>query len=410
MTLSSPCVVNVGTLEDLPLGTYLAMFPRIADVRRVFGPSSPHIRQKRTQIFADFEQIQLRRKLPLGLYDRMYQYIFAQGNIDTIDPAAIAYYEPYPCKILRQKHLHIHSGEVLDLTTTYKDWNNGAIDNYTILSTCLYVDTLSVEPGAVIQVHSNVLWLFCNEVILTKTHDHNDRENSSQLEIRLLGSEQPSFSVTRRNKAINGVHGQNGLNGYENIQKNMMPSTFGPLAINPVQHLTVSIIDGKNGTAGENGTNGQSGGMVMPGDIRFSSLKNFSPQGVKFFTQAGGGYPGGNGGNGGTGGNGYGNAKPGNGGAGGDAGHGGNGGLSSNIFIDIPKDQRQFITTQSLQSMGGPAGVAGRGGPGGIHITDNSGQSGIAGNDGHKGSRGKNREGAPMYVCSGTQITLPESE
>lgn len=420
--------------EEWPIGTYYVEISSLQDARRILGPESPEIRQRRSQLYFSQMKDKSRTRLRLGMHDRGEEYVFANGIIHQDDIAGQRRHLPLHVKVIRLSEYRIRRNDVFDVTSSHSNWPG--LHFREELYVYVHIDTLIVEPGASIEVHGNVMILICDRIILDKNSVHapigssTDESTLCLFEIRILGTRHPAFGQFRRLPAQDGRSGVDGKQGSNSNATQIIATPFGPSL--QFFHDQLHGENGGHGTDGENGTSGQNGGMAMLADIRLGELVNFTPGSLKIIAQASPGCPGGKGGDAGNGGDGGDGADGldgiegliagglggagGDGGQGGDGGRGGNGGLASNIFVQIPDSMAKYIDANSYDSEGGPGGVAGKGGTGGragesgtyapdseIPISSHNPRHGRDGNQGRQGVKGRSRPGAAIHILTDVQ-------
>ncbi len=391
--------------EGWPYGTFITEIPTFQQARELLGPSNYEIRNQKSKYYFDILPSKARNRLRLSKHDQAEEYMFANGAIENIDPAGAKRHLPLHVKVIKYKTFKIDRGTVLDVTSSVDYWPG--LDAKEELYTYVYIEKLIVEAEAKLIVHGNVFVLNCDEIVF---EGESDESKSWDFEIRILGTHHPAYGRIRNFRAINGKNGLNGLKGSDASEIKSTPSIFGPI----IEECSESDLNGENGTdgsEGEHGTHGQNGGMSMLADLRIRKLSNFGKGRLRIFGQASAGYTGGNGGDGGNGGNGgkpvvnpktkeYGaQGKGGNGGVGGNGGHGGNGGLSSNIFIEIPKGYVECLELDSQDSKGGKGGEKGEGG---LHGASDFLEKSIQerANSGKPGRNGRSRPGPAIMILS----------
>ncbi|MHB1765832.1 MAG: hypothetical protein ACYCS1_09975 [Gammaproteobacteria bacterium] len=344
-----------------------------------------------------------RAKLRLGMHDRGEEYCFADGKIHAEDAGGHRRHLPCHLKVIRLQRHHIPAKGIWDVTHLHTDWEGVSFREE--LYVMVIVDHLTVEPGAAIEVHGNVMVMELGEVETLP-----GSEASAVFEIRVLPTRHHAYSQHRRGPSVSGNPGSDGAEGESSRAYQLEGTFFGPRLVEGSGGRNGA--PGENGGNGGNGTAGMNGGMCMLADIRIAALSGFSSGCLRIFAQAGMGQAGGDGGRGGNGGNGGNGTHPGgrggvggNGGDGGNGGRGGNGGLASNIFIKTPELHAGCLELRSLESLGGVGGAPGRGGSGGRHGTcadvppgEYSSYAGADGHDGKAGSSGRGRSAAKMHL------------
>nr|AAX36057.1 ORF325 [Leptospirillum ferrooxidans] len=301
-----------------------------------------------------------RAKLRLGMHDRGEEYCFADGRIHEEDAGGHRRHLPCHLKVIRLQRHHIPAKGIWDVTHLYTDWEGVFFREE--LYVMVIVDHLTVEAGAAIEVHGNVMVMELGEVEMLP-----GSEASAVFEIRVLPTRHHSYSQHRRGPSVSGNAGSDGADGESSRAYQLVGTPFGPRLVDGSGSRDRAA--GGDGGNGGNGTVGMNGGMCMPG------------------------------GRGGVGGNS---------GAGGNGGRGGNGGLSSNVFIKAPELQAGCLELRSLESLGGVGGAPGRGGRGGsggrhgtradLPTAEDFSPAGADGHDGKAGSSGRGRSAAKMHL------------
>ena len=405
-----------GPGEDWPTGTHFVRVPSLQEMRRLVGPADDTIRRERSRHYFAGPHDRARARLRLGMHDRGEEYIFADGEIYAADAAGHIRHFPAHLKVVRLHDFHIGTDQIWDVTVSHTAWPG--VDHREELYVYVHVDRLTVEPGASLEVHGNVLALQCGTIEMRHGQTSRGREAVRGFEIKILPTRHPANGRSRSSPGRTGVPGPDGADGADSTASTVIGTPFGPRLLESSPNC-----DGERGSDGRDGTDGtagQNGGMTMLADIRIGDLIGFEPGSLHISAQAGAGLPGGGGGrggNGGAGGNGAdgvdgidglvcggGGGRGGNGGHGGNGGRGGNGGLASNVFIRIPAAQIACLDLQAKDSAGGPGGGGGSGGAGarggrpGALAGSEPAPGGARGRDGAPGTPGKSRIGAKMHV------------
>nr|VFK27323.1 MAG: hypothetical protein BECKMB1821G_GA0114241_10274 [Candidatus Kentron sp. MB]VFK34940.1 MAG: hypothetical protein BECKMB1821I_GA0114274_10924 [Candidatus Kentron sp. MB]VFK77076.1 MAG: hypothetical protein BECKMB1821H_GA0114242_10974 [Candidatus Kentron sp. MB] len=412
-----------------PEGNHRATIPTLQEARRLLGPRSDSTRLAMQKLFHRQSLHASRSRLRLGQHDRGESYIFGGGDYCHRDQAGVNRHLPLHVKVVRLKRWRLKKGQILDLSAHHGDWPG--LHFREELYVHIEIDHLEVEPGAVLEVHGNVLVIKCREVarIAPETQSHStSAEPGPWLEIRILGTRHPAYGITRPSSAVDGKAGHAGGDGRDSSATEVVSTPFGArLAVDTEQSMDGQ--PGQHGGDGEDATSGMAGGMAMLAVLLLGELKGFPPGGVRIFAQAGAGRPGGHGGKGGNGGNGGDGADGldgidgpipggrggagGDGGNGGNGGHGGHGGLASNVFVQVSRASIPCIETVSLPSKGGApgrGGAAGRGGCGGVHgklafpspdtPEGQRGPDGGHGRAGRNGRPGRSRPAATIHLLN----------
>tara|TARA_B110000483_G_C18182166_1_gene537483 strand:+ start:746 stop:1936 length:1191 start_codon:yes stop_codon:yes gene_type:complete len=375
-----PCLADVNEVslsdEDWLHGEYYTDIPTVEHMRHLMGPKSNAVRKDRSSVFFRSRQMQARNKLHLGIHDRAEEFSFADGQVRESDLLNIRKHFPLPLKVFRYETMRLSSTEILDLTSSHKQWP--ALHYRSELYVYFHVNKLIIEPGAQLVIHGNLLVFCCDEIIIDRKPSPNlfpGRPFDCQLSI--LGTKHFSVSRTKPRPAIDGLDGTNGANGITWHKATETPSLFGPPPTKTTSDADLTCTQneqatcGQDGGDGKDGTAGASGGMTMLADIRIGKLTNFLPNSFRIFTQAGTGNNGGN---------------------------GGNGGLSSNIFVQIPEGCRQYFDIKTHNSIGGKGGKAGISGKNGRHsITGTNTSEAIHKSKAFQGKDGRAREGAQVH-------------
>lgn len=349
--------------------TYILM-ESAHEVRKYMSVASQEQRIRRQKSFYN-PGIKIRQRLGQGIHDRGEAFVFADEPIHPEDSQGLANHFPAHGKLLSIYRKKVEAGQTWDLTVSAEQWG---IDPSEELYTAVNIGELILEPGAKVIIQGNVFSLVCQKLLSFNLHSSNPKHYQ-------IGILPTPFSLdTRRGfengrSGTSGKHGKHGKSGIHPIVQN---SLIGKYSTDPINPESLHGEDGEDGTAGEDGGDGRNGGMSKIAEITINKLMGD----LQIFSQAGKGGNGGDGGDGGNGGDGGDGAdgvklinglvsggKPGNGGKAGNGGNGGNaanGGLSSNIYINVPKDQEHHVSCNSLPSEPGIPGKAGKSGIPGI--------------------------------------------
>lgn len=408
--------------DDLPFGISFMHLDTPQIARAFLGPSTPAERVKRSSVFYQLHDYQVRYRLPIGMHDRMEEYMLAEGHIHEPDHHGHKRNFPLHFKSVRLKELTLSPGESLDLSCYSSDWPEMHFREETYLR--ISIDRLIVSPQSSLCWFGNIAAVHIGELI---GNGLVTRSNPFSFYIR--GTRHFAHSDIRREQAQAGWDGVAGEAGQDGKLTGLRQTPFGPIPSDAAPRGENHGTAGGPGGSGTPGSQGRNGGMAMIAGIEVHHLHGISQGGLRIDVQAQDGEPGGKGGDGGAGGNGGAGAPGwrhpqrertagdgGDGGAGGDGsmgGKGGAGGLASHVFLSLPLNDLTTLQICARPAAGGAGGdpgcggAGGRGGNGGKGITrlDNSkdedgtaGSDGPAGRDGTRGIKGRDGNTPPVWI------------
>lgn len=375
-------------------------------LRDLVSRATPEQRRIRQESYFH-RDIALRSRLGQGYHDRGEAHLFAAGELNDADRKFIARQMPMPARILSVAEKRLAPGETWDVSVRAQHWGkDDKQDCFAIVN----VGTLVLGKDSRLLVRGNLLSLVCQRVI----------SDEGTVEV----GPTPYSPDDQRGPMIgvDGRRGEDGRSGEDGRELSLLNSLLGPVVPEGLEARSLDGTAGADGSEGGDAGHGRGGGMCKLAEITLYELQGT----LTVFAQAGAGGAGGRGGDGGAGGAGGDGARGcyavgaeivggrgGNGGRGGDAGCGGNGGhggLSSNIYINLPKRDAPRLRCISLPSQAGRGGRGGMGGRGGDaggggrytsspHILDGPpGSRGASGVVGKPGKDGRSRPAPWIFV------------
>lgn len=393
---------------DTELVTYPHM-PSVAALRTL-AAATPEQRRRRQRVFFG-PSIAIRRGLGQGIHDRLEAAVFAAGQIGPADEAWASRHFPFPTRVLSVRYRHVRADLGWDLSVRGEHWG---LDDRDDIMNVVNIGSLQLAPGTIVTVRGNLLILVVQRLIC------DDADGGAPCQLAFLPTPYSVDSGTGPLHGVSGPAGTDGPRGADGVPTLVAPTWLGPRLTGPVEPAARDGADGGAGAPGGDGAKGRTGGASKIAEITIGELDGS----LTIFAAAGRGGDGGSGGDGGHGGpGGHGapaqrtlqgvlpSGRSGDGGPGGDggqAGRGGNGGISSNIFVSLPRSAVGQLRVLGHPSAGGRGGRAGLGGRGGLsgrpgrsgHDADADSDSdpGRAGADGTHGRDGRPRPAPPVFV------------
>jgi len=382
----------------------------LQEAKKILSQATLEERIKRSETFLD--GLEYRSRISQGMHDRGEAYVFANHPLETEkDDGGHRNHLPIYVRTFSIPEKTVAEGEIWDITMHPEEWG---VDEKEEMYNIVNIGKLNLEKNAIVIVRGNALILTCQELIKKVA-------SINEFDIGILGT---PHGFGFRKGDIDGCHGCAGKNGFTGDHGK--EPAFGANFLGKVLHPTFDPeslhgTSGEDGRQGGDGEDGLNGGACRIAEINIRSLVGTIPLVIGAISGNGGnGGQGGNGGNGGNGGIGVDSVKtfnktfgPGRGGPGGNGGNGGHGGkaghngISSNVFVNIPKQSIGYVQcfsragTPGIPGKGGLPGSGGTGGLSGRNLDSQreeeakSGKNGLPGRD---GKEGRNMPKAKIYI------------